>query len=36
LRYNRELGIVLHSGTLVKELQAMIQRDFSGAAPWTG
>jgi cardiolipin synthase A/B len=36
LRYNRELGIVLDSGTLVKQLQAMIQRDFTGAAPWTG
>lgn len=36
LRYNRELGIVLHSGTLIKQLQAMIESDFSGAATWTG
>jgi cardiolipin synthase A/B len=36
LRYNRELGIVLDGTALVKQLEAMIQRDFSGAIPWTG
>lgn len=35
LRYNRELGIVISGGRLVAQLQAMIQRDFNGATPWT-
>lgn len=36
LQHNRELGIVLRAGTLVKQLQTMIQDDYDGAAPWTG
>jgi phosphatidylserine/phosphatidylglycerophosphate/cardiolipin synthase-like enzyme len=36
LRYNRELGIILRGGALIKQLQAMIDGDFSGATTWTG
>ena len=36
LRYNRELGVILHAGTAIGQLQAMIQRDYSGATSWTG
>jgi len=36
LRYNRELGIILNSGSLVDQLATMIQDDYAGAAPWNG
>jgi cardiolipin synthase len=36
LRYNRELGILVESGTAVGQLAAMIQRDDTGASPWNG
>jgi cardiolipin synthase len=35
LRYNRELGIVMHSPALVSQLSAMVQQDCNGAAPWS-
>jgi cardiolipin synthase A/B len=35
LRYNRELGILMHGSALVSQLNAMVQQDFNGAAPWS-
>ena len=35
LRYNRELGILLHANTVVSQLAAMIGQDFNSAANWT-
>ena len=35
LRYNRELGILLHASTVVSQLAAMIGQDFNSAANWT-
>jgi cardiolipin synthase A/B len=36
LRYNRELGILVTSGELVRQLGTLIQDDFNGASPWSG
>ncbi len=35
LRYNRELGILMHGSALVGQLSAMVQQDFNGAEPWS-
>ncbi len=35
LLYNRELGVVIRSGTLIGQLEAMIQGDYDGAGAWT-
>ncbi|MGA7989507.1 MAG: phospholipase D-like domain-containing protein [Candidatus Dormiibacterota bacterium] len=34
LRYNRELGILVHAAALVHQLNTMLQQDFSGATAW--
>jgi cardiolipin synthase A/B len=36
LRYNRELGVLLHGSLLVGQLAAMIAADYNGADPWAG
>jgi cardiolipin synthase A/B len=35
LLYNRELGVGIRSGTLIGQLEAMIQGDYDGASAWT-
>lgn len=35
LRYNRELGMVMTSGQQVRQLQTLIENDYSTASAWT-
>lgn len=36
LRYNRELGILMTAGPLIRQLRTLIEDDFNGATPWSG